>query len=271
MFNSRCLCPNNQFQKIIEYKNETVFKEYEGLMIGRCTKCGLLKTIFTKQKTNFDSGTSKSSFYEQNKLYLQKLFQPLIQKVIKYKPRGKILDVGCSTGILLNLLIEKGFSVYGIEPNKNAFLLAHKKLGNKVFHGYLKQFMINNQQKFDIIIYNHVLEHIKIVAEELMLAKSILNKNGLLIIGVPNTQNIIFYLRKKYWESLKPNEHLWHFSKNYLISYLESKGFKILDVSFSDDERKDYPQFKQLYFKFLSLINRILQTGEAILIIGKKV
>ena len=263
-----CLCQKNaSFEKYFEFKNETVFKNYKGIIIGKCTNCGLLKTFPNKNLKHIPQ-PSRDLFYEKNRRFFEGLFRPVVDKITSYKKTGKVLDIGCSSGILLQLLKNKGFDVYGIEPDKKAYLTASKKFKAKIFFGFLEGFAKKTKNKFDIIIYNHVLEHIDDVLNEIKLSKSILNKNGILTIGVPNTGNIIFSLRKKYWESLMPNEHIWHFSTEYLVNLLKDQGFKILNVSFSDDKRLDYPFYKRLYFSVLSLINKLCHTGEAVLIIA---
>ena len=105
---------------------------------------------------------------------------------------------------------------------------------------------------FDCIIYNHVLEHIEDINGEFVLIKKALKKNGTLIIGVPNTDNMIFKIRRKYWESLLPNEHIWHFNAKYLAQYLQKQKFEIIKIRFEDDARKSYPFHKQTYFRLLS-------------------
>ena len=269
MIIDNCLCkPSSSFENFIEYKNETVFKSFNGVIIGKCTNCGLLKTFVKK---NIMIKPSDDVFYEENRRYFEGLFKPIVDKILQFKKGNKVLDVGCSSGIILGLLKEHGVDVYGIEPDKQAFKKALKKLKGKIFNGILKEFVKKNKIKFDVVIYNHVLEHIKTVNEELKLAKSILNKNGLLVIGVHNVDNIIFYLRKKYWESLMPGEHVWHFSKKYLVNLLKKHGLMIMDISFSDDKRKDYSLLKKIYFSCLSAINHLFKTGESTLIIASNI
>lgn len=276
MIKSDCLCQkNSQFLEKIVYKNETVFKDFDGIIIGKCLNCGLLKTVFCP-KSEFNSQETHVDFYEKNRSLFLPLFENIVKRIKKFKDKGKILDVGCSSGLLLKLLKKERFSIFGIEPNKTAFQIAQKKFKEKVYFGTLQQYLQNGYndsdhqiRKFDVVIYNHVVEHIADVEKEIKLIKQILKSKGLLILGAPNTSNIIFYLRKKYWESLMPLEHIWHFSKNYLINYLKKQRFKILDISFSDDKRQDYPFVKKVYFSILSLINQIIGTGESMLIIAQ--
>jgi len=219
---------------------------------------------------SFNPKQSRKDMYESRKSFFVDLFTPIVDKIKQYKPSGKILDVGCSSGILLELLKKETYDVFGIEPNKKAFLIAKKRFGQNIFYGILKSFIKKSKKKFDVIIYNHVLEHIEDINTELSLIKKSLKKNGIFVLGLPNTSNCIFYLRKKYWEPLMPLEHIWHFSKKIISDFLKKNRFKILDITFSNDDRKDYPFMKRLYFKILSSLNDILHTGEAMLIVAKK-
>lgn len=268
---SVCLCSKKQsmFAPYIFYKNETVFKDFEGIVIGKCKKCGLLKT-FPPKNRNFNPKQSRKDMYESRKSFFINLFTPIVEKIKRYKISGQVLDVGCSSGILMELLAKEKYEVFGIEPNKNAFIMAKRKFRGKVFHGTLSPFRKKHSMKFDVIIYNHVLEHIEDIKTEILFMKESLKKDGIFVLGLPNTNNIIFFLRKKYWEPLMPLEHVWHFSKNYLTSFLNKNGFTVCDVSFSDDSRNNYPFLKRIYFFVLSFVNKLLYTGEAMLIISKK-
>ena len=268
MLKSLCVCTqNSSFIPYITYQNETVFAHYNGITIARCKNCGLLKT-FSK---NIKPQTSNSKTYEDKKENYAKLFQPILETIKNSKKNGSILDVGCSSGILLELLQKQGYTVNGVEPNADAYKIAYSKFKDKIFNGTLTDFTKVNKKTFDVVIYNHVLEHIPNPAEEINNVKKLLKKNGVLIIGVPNTDNVIFYLRKKYWESLLPDQHIWHFSTNYLKRFLKENGFEVVEKSYSNYEREDYPVLKRIYFSLLVLINKILGTGEAVLLTYERI
>lgn len=271
MLLSTCICQNfkiGEFKPVIQFKNETVFRDYEGIIIGKCLKCGILKTLSPK-RSSFNPKQSRAKFYEQDRDLFIELFRPIVEKIKQFKPKGRVLDIGCSSGILLELLSKEGYEVHGIEPNKKAYQIAHRKFKKRIFNGTLGEFMKENRDRFDIAIYNHVLEHIDNPLDELDLAKKVIKKKGILIVGLPNTQNFTFLLRGKYWEPLMPNEHIWHFTKGHLTTLLKRKGFRPLDISYSDDRRRDYPVLKRLYFQVLSFVNRLLNTGEAMLLVAE--
>lgn len=273
MVTSSCICKNGQqsaFSPYITYEHETVFSAFEGTVIARCTNCGILKTFPAKNNHHYNPQQSRGVFYEENMQRFRSIFQPIVSLVQKYKPHGYVLDVGCSTGILLALLKEKKYEVFGVEPNLNAYKLARKKLGHNIFNGTLASYARQMNKKFDVIIYNHVLEHIENVTGELILVQKLLKKDGVLVIGVPNVRNFVFTVRQKKWELLMPNEHMWQFSDIYLNQLLSCFGFKTEAVVFDNDYRIEYSLMKQLYFRLLILLNKLFHTGEVLLLVARK-
>lgn len=263
---SDCICSKNaKFTVVIDYKMG-IFKQYSGIVIGKCKNCGLLKTLVLNGK--FNAQESQGGFYENNKIIFEEIFKRLIDEIYKYKPEGRVLDVGCSSGVLMEVLARYGYEVYGIEPNKSAFKYARRKFLSHVFNKTSNVYFKNSHKKFDIIIYNHVLEHIPDINLEFVNIKKNLKKNGLLVISVPNTDNFVYLFRGERWESLMPKEHIWHFNKNYLIKLISKKGFLIEKYFFSNQSRKDYPFYKRLYFLCLNLLNVFFEKGEAITLIA---
>jgi 2-polyprenyl-3-methyl-5-hydroxy-6-metoxy-1,4-benzoquinol methylase len=266
VIHSTCCCDKHKhvFSEYIRYRNETTFKEYEGTSIGRCTSCGLLKT-FTPKRSFFNPKQSDIHFYEENIDLFTRLFTKTISRIQKYRKTGSVLDIGCSSGIILNILKDKGYEVFGIEPNRSAYNLARKKIGNVVYHGTLDTY--KTKKKYDVIIFSHVLEHVPDPVNEIMTAKKLLSPHGILVIGIPNTRNLIFLLRRKFWEYLRPNEHIWHFSDAYLLNLLKRNRFEILETWHVNDERKNYPFMKRVYFSALCFINSVFKTGETVTVI----
>lgn len=270
MIQSSCICSQQpvQFDEVIVYKNETVFKRFEGTVIAKCRNCGVLKTFPAKQNTSYNPVQSRAELYEDHSEKFRIIFKPLADAVCRFKNSGRVLDVGCSSGILLEVLRERGFDVYGVEPHSTAYNAARKKFGNNITYGTAQTLLKQSSQQFDVVIYNHVLEHIPDPVTELSTAKKLLRPDGVLVIGVPNTENVIFMLRRKYWEPLMPNEHVWHFGMSYMKSLLAAQDFAIQKILFEDDPRRDYPVLKRIYFGSLSFMNRLMGTGEAMLIVA---
>ena len=100
------------------------------------------------------------------------------------------------------------------------------KLGNTVYD-------LSENDKFDLIICNHVIEHIDEFIVALANMKNMLAKGGILILGVPNEG-------AKWWQlayDLEPNirkitDHKHFFTMSYLINVLEHMGFEIAETKY---------------------------------------
>jgi predicted SAM-dependent methyltransferase len=80
--------------------------------------------------------------------------------------------------------------------------------------------------KADLIILNHILEHFKYPAQELIKIKSLLNEKGILYIALPG----IFSIKQSYGNFLSflQNAHTYHYCLLTLDYILSLAGFKRL-------------------------------------------
>ncbi len=122
-----------------------------------------------------------------------------------------LLDFGCGTGDFLNTAQNNNWIVSGIEPNKEARLIANSKTSQSVFDSNY----INNLEKesFDVITLWHVLEHIPNLEAQIAQLKALLKPSGVLIIAVPNYKSYDSNYYKQFWAALDVPRHLWHFNQ----------------------------------------------------------
>ena len=128
-----------------------------------------------------------------------------------------ILDVGAGTGDFLKVCKDDSWNVFGVEPDLGARNIASKK-GIILLEDLSK---IKNKQ-FEIITLWHVLEHVENLEEYISTLKSLLTKDGKLIIAVPNYKSYDAKYYKEFWAAFDVPRHLWHFSQTS-ISKLFSK------------------------------------------------
>ena len=122
-----------------------------------------------------------------------------------------LLDFGCGTGDFLNTAQNNNWIVSGIEPNKEARLIANSKTNQAVFDSN----HINNfeKQSFDVITLWHVLEHVPNLEAQIAQLKALLKPSGVLIIAVPNYKSYDSNYYKQFWAALDVPRHLWHFNQ----------------------------------------------------------
>lgn len=123
--------------------------------------------------------------------------------LIKYisGQNNNVLDVGCASGTNGKYLLDNNIAkiVYGIEFDKEMASEAEKKY-SKVFTGDLnsKDFRIeilNNEIKFDYILFGDILEHLLDPHTVLKELKAALKENGKIIISLPNIAHIETFIQ----------------------------------------------------------------------------
>jgi len=157
-------------------------------------------------------------------------------EILPYVPSNikTVLDIGCAAGSFGKLLKEKyGCIVYGVEPNKEAAKEAAKKIDfviNDVFDGSLDL----EDELFDCIFFNDVLEHLIDPLAALNFAKRKLIKNGRIVASIPNLRhfNVIWDLIvKKDFEyvnaGILDNTHLRFFTMKSIERLFENSGLEI--------------------------------------------
>jgi len=136
-----------------------------------------------------------------------------------------LLDYGCGTGDFLKTAHQNGWHVSGIEPNEDARLIANKKTNQAVLD--LSQIKTFKPQSFDVITLWHVLEHIPNLQEQILVLKSLLKPNGVLIIAVPNYNSYDAKHYQQFWAAYDVPRHLWHFNQTSISNLFKSVNLKI--------------------------------------------
>lgn len=180
----------------------------------------------------------KSNMYISHTNNSKGLFNWMYQTVRKYAIRTKLtllksvtnfgyhLDIGCGTGEFLNACQQTGFKTKGVEPSKLAREQAVNNYSLSVSKGTnLNQFKDN---QFDSISMWHVLEHVPTLIKTITEIKRILNKNGKVIIAVPNHKSWDAGYYNEFWAAWDVPIHLWHFSKETIELLFNKNGFKLI-------------------------------------------
>jgi len=142
----------------------------------------------------------------------------------KFKIKGnKLLDVGCSTGFLLDEARKMRWDVTGVELSTWAAGYAREKFGLKVYNTSLKKIKMADNS-FDVVILKDTIEHVLDPRALLLEIRRILKPGGILYVNTPDIEsNSSRLLRAKWWGI---NQfHLCYFSKRTLIDLLAFTGF----------------------------------------------
>lgn len=139
----------------------------------------------------------------------------------------KALDIGSGYGFFTNAALKAGFRVSAVNPGKWENEIFEKLNGFSPVPQFFEEVDFASE-KFHLVILSQVLEHVDDPFRFLMKIRSILNKNGIIAVAVPNIDSILVKLMKyKDNGCLWVPEHLSYYSKKGLISILDRAGFAI--------------------------------------------
>jgi SAM-dependent methyltransferase len=144
--------------------------------------------------------------------------------------RGKLLDVGCNRGFLLEVARRRGWSVVGVELSDAAASRARSDFGLTV-HGTLDDVA---HEQFDLIVAWHVLEHTLDPIEFLRNASSLLAPEGILAIQVPSFDALATFISRGMFSSLVCAVHNFYFERDSLTNAVATAGLTTVDVSEED-------------------------------------
>lgn len=192
--------------------------------IYKCPHCGL--GITEGLKTQISDYHRDETYIEEESLF-KNIFLKRVNIIGKFKKPKKVLEIGCSTGLMLALLKDWGWQVKGVEISSKAAEVAHKRNIKVIVVDFMKSGI---KEKFDVVVLNHTLEHLENPVAVIKKINSLLNPGGLLYIDVPNFGGLSAKLLGAKWPLLLPDEHLWHFTEKSLRILLQNLGFRIIFI-----------------------------------------
>jgi len=153
---------------------------------------------------------------------------------------GRLLDIGCGGGHLLDAAAARGWEVFGVEADPAAVAALRERFGAaRVWHA---DSIPAQPGSFDVVVMRHVLEHLRDPAGALRGARDLLAHDGLLSCEVPDICALRIRVHKR---PLMGQLHLWHFSARTLPALLARAGLESRGVAFRD-HRAPRSQWRRL-------------------------
>ncbi len=152
----------------------------------------------------------------------------ILQGTSKPLRQVRLLEIGCSTGELLNYFHRrKGIplsNLAGVEPDAEAASHAQKVYDLKVSRSLPNE----GGGKFDCMVLWHTLEHIHTIHETLDNAAKLLAPDGVLILALPNPESYDAKHYKENWIAWDAPRHLYHFVPETLAKLLQQHNLQVV-------------------------------------------
>lgn len=151
-------------------------------------------------------------------------FRQLLDQIVRHTPPGtsmRLLDVGSAHGWFVKAATERGYDALGLEPD-HAVCAQARRDGAHVREGFFPDALVEHE-KFDVIVFNDVFEHIPASDRLLAQCTARLNPGGLLVLNLPSSRGLFYRTSKllhrlgasgffdRLWQKGLPSPHLHYF------------------------------------------------------------
>jgi SAM-dependent methyltransferase len=225
------------------------------LPIVRCVRCGLLM-----QSPRDDDETLGRVYadladraYEEEDEARGRSAAEAVALVGAYRtPPGRLLDVGCATGLFVAAARDAGWAATGIDASAWAVARAAERCPQATFRQGLVDHLDFPAGSFDVVTLWDVLEHVPQPLPALHRVRGWLAPGGCLFLSLPDAESRPARLMGKRWVLLL-REHLWYFSPATMAALLPQADFELVAV-----------RPKHVHFSLANILVRLKQYPGAI-------
>jgi SAM-dependent methyltransferase len=190
--------------------------------IHRCGDCGFMQCSCLTDLLRFYEGLEDTSYEAgraERSLQARRLLLRFVQRFIK---RGRLLDIGAGSGILVEQALKMGYLAEGVEPSQWLQAKA-KQHGLNVLLGTFPHAQVVGP--FDVVTLVDVLEHVPAPLNLLEQIAKILASNGVVLIVTPDVGSVAARLLGWRWWHFRM-AHICYFNRSTLLLALDRVGMK---------------------------------------------
>jgi SAM-dependent methyltransferase len=237
---SACLvCGSERFAPLFRGSDRLYHTTAREFDVVRCGECGLLRLDpqpapeelhqYYPDNYWFAPDQSAASRLEEayRRLVLRDHVQFVEQALRDSSARGPLLDVGCGGGLFLGLMRLRGFRVLGLDNSREAAAIAWQRQQAPAVCALLENAPFRTGSLAGLTMF-HVMEHLYDPRVYLRSAHDLLERDGRLIVQVPNAACWQFRLLGSSWNGMDVPRHLFDFRDRDIEKLIESCGFEVL-------------------------------------------
>jgi SAM-dependent methyltransferase len=212
--------------------------EKQGFTFVCCADCGLVfvnpqlkESVALDGYRSADSGAlwvEVLTSDRQQALDREK-FSEVLDALEPHRGEGRLLDVGCSIGLFLDLARDRGWQGVGIELAPRALAMARGR-GLEVQDVPLGEAGFVSDS-FDAVALLSVLEHTPDPRSMLGECRRVLRAGGAVYVVVPNVESLACRVLREKARTFDGRNHLVYFSPSTLRDALEQEGFEVADMN----------------------------------------
>jgi SAM-dependent methyltransferase len=117
-------------------------------------------------------------------------YERWLDEIERHRAPGRILDVGCGTGLFLAVARRRGWQACGVDECEEATRHAREHFGLEVWNGEFGDLAAGGR-RFDAITGWDIIEHSRAPVELLRAARGALAPGGVIALSTPNQRSIL--------------------------------------------------------------------------------
>jgi 2-polyprenyl-3-methyl-5-hydroxy-6-metoxy-1,4-benzoquinol methylase len=226
-----CIVCNSKFKKINDY-------------VYKCINCS-----FFKSKLKPGHGRDIEGISELRRKNFKKIIDIILS--LNVNQSLKILEIGSGNGFFIEECEKSNIDITGSEADEEQYNLLAKNFSNIIKITLpIKNFNNELSNKFDVVVFNDVFEHLENLDLILIQLKSILKTNGQIVINLPSSDGLIYkfsnILNKigltnfydRLWQKNLASPHLSYFNNLNLKMLFNKHGYNLIHTTSLDTVSK---------------------------------
>ncbi len=217
--------------------------EVNGIEIARCGACGLLyrpqipenlaelygEAYYRGKNADEPQWGGSGNYIADEPRLLKSFDEHLAQMEAHRRPPGKLLDVGCAAGFLLEAARRRGWTVTGLDLSDFATRYAREHFGLDARVGNVSDAPFE-PASFDVITAFEYIEHVEDPVATLRAIRPWLKPDGLLVMTTPNAGGWQARRHPERFDGFLEQRHLAYFSRPTMTQLLRATGFDPLSI-----------------------------------------
>ena len=202
--------------------------------IGTCSRCGLQFVVPLTSDAVVDAmarlGDAFLETYLREERSYRAYFRQKVADLQRLTGPGRLLDVGCATGVFLDEARQAGWHGVGLDLMPQATELARSRFAVDARMGGLEE-MCFRSGEFDVVSLFQVIEHVVGPADLAAEVARVLKPGGLLLVTTPDRRGFMARMMGRRWFEYYNEEHVTFFTGGSLRQLLSGAGFNIIRMS----------------------------------------
>ena len=200
--------------------------------ISKCESCGVVQADQSEVAGDYTESYYRGGVYAdylRDRAAIHRNASRILPELERALQGRTLLDIGCATGLFLQVARARGWTVRGLEVSQYASDYARRELGLVVDTGSIT-LPPSGLPKFDVITVWDTIEHLDRPDQALSNIHDLLRPGGVLALSTGDYGSLLRRLAGKKWRLFADPTHRFFFDENTLTQLLRQEKFQVLKV-----------------------------------------